>query len=139
MKKLSIILLIAIMFLTACSIDIGSKSVPDLDGTAWNLIKINDKDALESTTVTISFDGSDVSGNGGCNHYGGGVTKDSDGNMEFGMLFMTEMYCLEDGVSDQEYEFFSALDEVMTFESKGGNLLMLNEGGDTILEFVPQT
>ena len=139
MKKLGIILLIVIMFLTACSLDLGRKSIPDLDGTAWNLIKINGKDTIGSTTVTISFDGSDVSGNGGCNHFGGGVTKDTDGNMEFGMLFMTEMYCMEDGVSDQEYEFFSALNEVMTFESVGENLLMLNEAGDSILEFVPQS
>jgi heat shock protein HslJ len=137
MRKINIIILIAVLLLSACSIDLSSKEIPDLDGTSWMMIKLNDKDALTSTQVTLSFDGDEVAGSGGCNRYGGGVTWDMDGNMEFGMLFSTRMYCEKDGISDQESEYLKALDEVSTFYLSGENLFMANAGGETILEFTP--
>jgi len=137
MKKINIIILIAVLLLSACSIDLSSKDIPDLGGTAWKMIKLNGKDAKTSKIVSITFEGEEVSGSGGCNRYGGGVSKDMDGNIEFGMLFSTRMYCREDGISDQESLYLKALDDVETYFISGGNLFMANAEGDVILEFTP--
>ena len=139
MKKISVLLLITVMLLSACTINLSSKDVPDLDSTTWTMIAVKDQKALPTSVVFISFNGQDVSGSGGCNHFGGGVTKDMNGNMEFGMLFMTEMYCVKEGISDQEYVFLQALSEVNTYYVSGGNLMMENADGDVILEFTQQS
>jgi len=137
MKNLTIILLLLVLLLSACSSGLGSKDTPNLDGTAWTMTEINGRFALGSTTVWISFDGDEVGGSGGCNSYGGDVTKNNRGKMEFGMINMTLMYCMEDGVSDQESKYMMALNEVRTYHMSGGLLVMSNAEGDVILKFTP--
>lgn len=137
MRKINILILVAVLILSACSLDLSSKEVPSLGGTSWKMIRLNGKDAKTSKEVSIIFNGNEVSGSGGCNRYGGGVAWDMDGSIKFGMLFSTRMYCREDGISEQESEYLRALDDARTFYKSDGNLIMANEAGETILEFTP--
>lgn len=138
MKKIKILILVIVVTLSACSINLLPKDTPNLDGTSWTLVKLNGETPIETTTITLSFEGQTVSGNGGCNHYGGDSSYNTNGDLEFSMLFMTEMYCQEAGVSDQEYVYFSALDKVISFGVTDGNLYLANEAGQTVLEYTPQ-
>ena len=139
MKKISIILMIAAVLLSACEINLTEEQVPDLEGTSWSMVNLNSKEALPSSPVWMAIEGGEVNGNGGCNHFGGNVSYDNDGNIEFGPLFMTEMFCVKHGSSDQEYEFFEALNAAKTYDEVGGKLRMLNEAGEVVLEFSKHT
>jgi heat shock protein HslJ len=136
MKNLKIILLLTILLLSACGS--GSKETPNLDGTSWTMVEINGKKALPTTEVWISFDGDIVGGKGGCNHYGGEVKMNSNGNIEFGMLAMTEMACMPEDIMQQETEFFQTLNEVRTYHVSSGILFMLNVDRDEIFTFTPR-
>lgn len=138
MRNLKIILFVTVLILSACSVDLLPKETPNLDGTAWVLVKINGESPIDTATVTLSFDGQTVNGNGGCNQYGGDVSYSLEGNLEFSPLFSTRMYCRENGISDQESVYLSALDEVISFSISDGNLFFVNEAGETILEYMSQ-
>jgi heat shock protein HslJ len=139
MKKYYAIILLAALILSACSGGAAGKEIPNLDGTEWTMVKLKGQDAVASTTVWIGFNGDQIDGSGGCNGIGGEVTKDMDGNIKFGMLISTLMWCEADGISDQEIAYMQALDEARTYHVSGGNLFMENENGEVILEYTPKS
>jgi heat shock protein HslJ len=60
---------------------------------------------IEGFQPTILFKNGQVSGNAGCNHYGGSYTVDGD-RIEFGTIGGTEMYCMEpEGIMDREMAY----------------------------------
>jgi heat shock protein HslJ len=112
---------------------------PPLDGTEWALESLggpdNLKPALANREVTLSLTSdAEVSGNAGCNSYGGSYECGVDGTLRFTDLLHTEMYCIEPGVMDQEQEFLDALATAEQYEivdgklriSGGGKLLVLS-------------
>lgn len=135
MKKISIILSISIMILAACGAVVAEKQVPELNNTSWTLTKLNGEDVLNSTEVWIIFEEGQISGNGGCNQFGGEATINSDGSISFGNIFSTLMFCEQDGISDQELSFFHTLDQAQTYHSENGDLIMSDESNQSILEF----
>ena len=109
---------------------------PPLNGTAWNLQALGSPDnlrpALPNTEVTLTFtSGSEVSGNAGCNSYGGSYESGVDGTLRFADLFHTEMYCVEPGVMDQEQCFLDALSAAETYGMDESSLRI--EGGGKLL------
>ena len=52
---------------------------------------------------------------------------------------MTEMYCMEDGVSDQEYAFLEALANVSSYGSIGSNLVLYDQSGTSLMTFTPRS
>ena len=111
---------------------------PPLEGTAWVLQALGDPDSLKPALVdkkvTLTFTSrAEVSGNAGCNSYGGSYEAGSDGTLEFADLYHTEMYCIEPGVMEQEQLFLDLLNTAERYEVVDGMLHL--SGGGRLLVF----
>lgn len=98
----------------------------------WVLVKLNGADALGGVNVTLSYSDGTVSGFGGCNSYSGSVALKGS-RVEFSDLGMTLMACLDSAVSQQESDFFIALNLVNSWQTDGDRLTL--SGTDVKLEF----
>lgn len=117
---------------------------PDLPltGTDWVLEGYSTgADAVSSviagTTVTAKFspDGN-VTGNAGCNHYGGGYTLNGT-NLSVSSLFSTLMYCEKpEGIMEQEGRYLGLLENVSSYRVEGDCLVLTDTEGTDLLFFV---
>jgi heat shock protein HslJ len=125
----AIVVLFGMIALQGCAPAAGVS----LDGTSWAVTEINGEPLLDNTNVTMVFDGSDVGGNASCNSYF--ATYAVNGNkLTFDAVGMTEMYCMEEGVMDQETLFLHSLPETNTFAIDGNQMVItLNDGGSLSL------
>jgi putative lipoprotein len=112
-----------------------SPTAPALAGTSWLAENIGRREVLKTWQTTLSFGSSDrVSGNGGCNRYGGPVEIKGD-VIRFGPLAATSMGC-EPAVSDQERRFFAALGSASRFSfTPDGKLMLYDSRGAPVLVF----
>lgn len=118
--------------------------VPDLPlvGIDWLLDGYSTGgDAVSSviagTTITAKFspDGN-VTGNAGCNHYGGGYLSEG-ANLSVSSLFSTLMYCGEpEGLMEQEAQYLSLLGNVSSYRVEGDRLVLTDAEGTDLLFFV---
>ena len=98
MKKI-ILFAMVILILAACS------STPKVDlAGEWKLISYGDvanpTPALPDVETTIKFENGQVSGNVGCNSFGGDYEMKGNA-IVFGSMFSTEMYCEETSTQEQ--------------------------------------
>ena len=117
---------------------------PDLPltGTDWVLDGYSTgADAVSSviagTTVTVKFspDGN-VTGNAGCNHYGGRYSLNG-ANLSVSSLFSTLMYCEKpEGVMEQEGKYLGHLGNVSSYRVEGDRLILSDKAGTDLLFFV---
>ena len=110
-------------------------SPADIEGS-WEVTAFNTGSAITSvalgSTITMDFDADgQVSGNGGCNQYGGGYSVDGS-NVSIGPLHSTMMACPDEALGTQESQFLTALDMVETW-SLTGDQLTLHGPGETIM------
>lgn len=102
-----------------------------LAGTRWQLVEMNG--AVEPF-VTLTFDDQGrVSGNGGCNRYGGGYSTEGD-SIRFTNLFSTMMACPH---LEVERAFFTALGSASTFELRDDSLIIRYGAAGEALVFGP--
>jgi heat shock protein HslJ len=103
----------------------------------WRLVELNGQAPLPGSEINLIIDGEALSGNAGCNGYGGDYAA-SAGGLTVGMLFQTEIYCMADGVMDQETAYLTALMAAVAYEvSADGQTLWLRDAeGQTSLRFV---
>jgi heat shock protein HslJ len=115
-----------VITLAACT---GSGSDP-LVGTNWTLTAYGGTSLIPGTAINLTFEGGEVSGTAGCNHYFGsyevrGSTITVEG------VGMTEMLCTEpEGVMEQEKVYLSALSAAETFQIDAGRLVIASSEGD---------
>jgi heat shock protein HslJ len=83
---------------------------------------------IVGTSITASFDGKTMSGNGGCNQYSGPYEADET-KIEIGPVASTQRACLEGAVTQQESEYFAALDTVRTFGLDANGLTLFRADG----------
>ena len=128
--RIALVIYIAAILLSACG---GTPSEqPKLEGVTWKLTAINGEPPMAGTQPTLQFDGDQVSGNAGCNSFGGGVEIKGD-KIGFSALFNTEMFCMEpDGVMDQESTYLQMLGNAVTFELGGGVLTIVTGPGQSL-------
>jgi heat shock protein HslJ len=111
-----------------------------LEGTKWVLRSIASvgTDAVSSTvagtSVTLTMDGGEAGGSGGCNRYHGSYEADASNALTFGALTSTKMAC-EQAVSDQEQAYFQALEASATYAIDGDRLTLSDADGRMVLEF----
>jgi heat shock protein HslJ len=115
---------------------------PDLPltGTDWVLEAYSTGgDAISSviagTTITANFADGNVTGNAGCNHYGGQYSLDGT-NLTVSSLFSTLMYCETPGVMEQEAAFLGHLANVSSYRVEGDRLILTDAEGTDVLFFV---
>lgn len=109
-----------------------------LVGTAWQLSSIAQGSAVQSvladSELTAKFsDAGEIHGSAGCNTYGGTYTTSGD-TMVFSALASTKMMCADD-VMAQETAFFSAMEQVASYEIVGAQLQLLDDSGAMLLGF----
>ena len=110
-----------------------------LEGTAWTLTTIATPDSqavsstIAGTRVTAQFDGSTVSGSGGCNTYHG-TYETSGTSLTFGPLAATKMMCDQD-VATQEQGYLAALDATASFAIEVDQLSLSDDAGQMLLQF----
>jgi len=116
----------------------ATSSSADLDGSMWKLQKLQGKDLIEGTNVTLEFAGERASGYAGCNAYGGTYSAGDAGALSLVEISGTTRGCLApEGVMEQESTYLETLTEVATYKVNGANLEIHNAAGDTILTFAP--
>jgi heat shock protein HslJ len=97
MKKISLLLII-LFILTACS-----TASPDIGGE-WKLVSYGDAanptPALSNVDTSIQFDSGKMSGNVGCNGFGGAYELGGD-QITFSGVMSTMMYCEETSTQEQ--------------------------------------
>lgn len=126
-NTLTLITWVAIM-LVAC----GWTNGDSLNGTTWELYSIGKYSPVAGSKTTIQFDDGQVSGLGGCNHYGGEYQTSGD-RLSFDKLNMTEMACMSpEGVMDQENAYLQFLGDARKFELADNHLKLYGSGGEAL-------
>lgn len=112
-----------------------------LENKLWGLTSYLNLDGqmvtiLPDTKVTAEFKDDSVAGLASCNNYFG--TYELNGNeLSVGPLGMTEMYCAEPaGVMEQEGQYLNLLQQVKTFHIEEERLVMADENGEPVLEYL---
>jgi len=132
-KALLAVILMAVLLLTACQ-----ASQAPVEDITWILDSYTGAEGrqpvLEDTRVTVIFESEDkeMSGNGGCNNYGGGYEIGGSNLTVVGPVFATEMWCWEEKGA-QESAFLEAIQAAETWDVVGDSLTI--KGGGWTLAF----
>ena len=115
----------------------------NLANTEWTLESFGPMGAetpvLEGTTVTLIFEsGGQAGGSDGCNSYGTDYQV-QDNSLIFGEIVSTLMACTEEGVTEQEQRYLTALRAAGEFEQTADQLTISYNNGQSVLNFVPAT
>jgi putative lipoprotein len=121
---------IAVM-LVAC----GGANGDPLNNTIWELYSMGQYSPIPGSTLTIQFEDGQVSGNGGCNSFGGEYRVNGD-KLKLEKLMSTLMACADPAMMEQETIFMQALGEAQRFEIMDGQLQIFGSDGEA-LTFVP--
>ena len=125
MKKL-VIGMFAIFVLAAC----GGGSSASIQGE-WKLVSYNQIPAAPDVDTSIEFKDGQLSGNVGCNNFGGGYSVSGD-SITFDPIATTEMFC-EGPIGDQELGTYAMLQGSVKFELNGSKLILTSEDGKSVL------
>jgi ABC-type amino acid transport substrate-binding protein len=91
---------------------------------------------LSDTQLTAEFAEGAVAGSSGCNSYSASYTVDGD-SLSIGDAASTMMFC--EGLMDQEAAFLAAMQSASSFKLETGQLQILNDQGQVVVDFVPYT
>jgi heat shock protein HslJ len=121
MKIIRLILLgIAVLTVTGAAAQSATEE-PALPGSTWLLTATSGQDhqtlVLPGSSITLSFEGEDrISGNGGCNGYGGIYTLGEAGEITLSEIVGTLIACADTQMTTQESIYLSALSGVTHYE-----------------------
>lgn len=88
-------------------------------------------------TQTIVFDGTNISGKGGCNRFFGTVKLKGGNKVDFGQVGTTMMAC-EQAIMDDEAEFLAVLDGATKVKIKGDKLTISGPDGKLVFQNAKQ-
>ena len=127
MRKAGLVLglvMLVVLPLSSCS----PSSEIDLDGTVWELISMGGDPLVPGSRITLAFEGGEVDGSAGCNHYFGTYILSGGGGFQVSEWAITEMACLSpEGVMSQETTYMSHLSMACRVVLEG-DLLKLQDG-----------
>lgn len=126
MKKILLLGLLVVLALTACT---GGKSSPSIEG-GWKLVSYGPSSgqisAVPDVETSIEFKDGQLSGNVGCNGFGGEYTVDGD-TITFGPIISTMMFC--EAVAVQESSTLAVFQETASFVLDGDTLTIKSTDG----------
>lgn len=109
--------------------------IPELNGTFWSLNSLDGSDPIPGTQINLLFIDGWVTGNSGCNDYGGEYTATDEGGIAIHFIISHQDLCMEPiGVMDQEAFYLSIIDDVNQYGIVDGQL-KLSSGDDNFLLF----
>jgi putative lipoprotein len=108
-----------------------------LAGSKWQLTSINGATLVNASAqpkpVTLEFGSKgEVNGNGGCNSYGGTYTVQND-SLTFSPIISTKMACVDEGMMQQENQYFQILQSSSKFSLAPETLTVTGNGPDTLV------
>jgi heat shock protein HslJ len=119
----------AVVGLAAVGCGGGGGEAVSLEGTSWVLESMAGTPVLEGVGVTVSFTGSEVSGSGGCNLYGGTYELEGEAISIGEQLASTLRACLEEGRMEQESAYLGALASAERVKIEGETLVIETAAG----------
>lgn len=139
--KLTSVLLVALLFAlsAACGGETGDAGLVD---TSWRLASIDGEPPLEGTELTLNFEsGTELTGQAGCNSFGGTYTVGSDGPLNeasapisISNLVQTEVACMEpEGVMEQESTYLGILGNAGEVRLMDGQLTITSANGRILI------
>jgi heat shock protein HslJ len=137
---------VATMFiLTACAAEppasLTRVSHPtNLAVTSWRLLSVQGRSVPAGPDVTLEFNGDQVSGNGGCNTFGGQFTYEpATGALALSSLFSTMRACVEPARNDVETAYLKALQSAAVANmDSAGHLVLTGSGAELVFEVGPR-
>lgn len=106
--------------------------------THWKLTELHQREVTATENQrephVIFTDEGRVQGSDGCNNIGGGYQLNGD-QLEFTQMISTMMACPASDNDTQPREFTASLDKVKSYRIEDGQLLFLDEAGETIARF----
>jgi heat shock protein HslJ len=117
----------------------ATPATASLEGTIWKLDSYLNSQGelvgvLPDTAITAEFQAGQVTGSAGCNSYFGSYESSGD-RLTFGVIGMTEMYCMPEALMTQEGEVLAALESAAAYRFVDGALQIANADGETVLIF----
>lgn len=144
MRYAALLVLASALVIAACgpstptSSPSGGNGMVDATGD-WRLVEGMDGNVpipiVEGYDITMSVEGSEVSGRSACNWYGAEVVV-VDGRVQFGPMSMTEMACGEP-VMVSESAYLAALARVQVASRDGDRLMLDGDGVELVFEALP--
>ena len=138
--------LVAVVILSlvavACSTSPGASgpapsspvAAPTLAGTEWQLVAIDGRQPPAGSRLTLELAADRVTGNGGCNEFGGAYTFDpATGTLAIGDLVSTKRACVEPALNDLEQAYLTALDGATSVALDSTGRLVLAGGGGQLI------
>ncbi len=124
--------LIMVLVLSSC----GSTTEIALDGTAWELTSMGGDPLVPGSRITLAFEGGEMDGSAGCNHYFGTYILSGGGGFQVSEWAITEMACLSpEGVMSQETTYMSLLSTACRVILEGDALKLQDGSGLDLLVF----
>ncbi|MGD2026731.1 MAG: META domain-containing protein [Anaerolineales bacterium] len=134
-KYLFTMVVFVAVILSACGLD-SATDQPNIPENSWRLVTINQADLLAGTRITLIFEGNQISGSAGCNHYSASYEVSGD-SIAFSPIVQTEMACMEPaGVMEQERSYLGILGAAHSFDLEDGLMTIVSKNGQT-LNFQP--
>lgn len=109
-----------------------------LEGTAWVLERLGQRQPQSGTTITLRFEAGRVAGSDGCNRFGAPVTVRGTGLQVSARGLSTKMAC-PPAVMQQAEAFQTALTSSRGFRLDGERLRLLSADGRPLLVLVAQS
>lgn len=113
----------------------------DLGGTNWRLVAYGPENEpilpVNDSTITLEFTSStELSGSAGCNSYFG-VYESGKDSFATESVGMTEMYCMDEALMNQESAYFRALTSARKYELSADRLKLFYNGSALVFEPAP--
>jgi len=151
MEHSKLLLFTALLIISACNLATaepparGEPTAPSSTGhslanTQWMLKSFGsasvEQMVAEKSPITLKFEAGDrAGGSGGCNSYGSNYQVQGN-RLSFGPILSTKRACLEDALTQQEQQYFRALESAGTFTLTDDRLTIFSQDGRSVLNFV---
>ena len=108
----------------------------NLRGTNWELTSLTvggvQTRVMTKPRPTLAFDGARMSGNSGCNGFGGSYTQNVN-RLQIGTVISTLRACADDNMMKLEAMYFRALSGTVQFTSDASSLTLTYVNGDVLV------